>query len=125
MRAPPAPEAEALCAEALRQQELLGQTDPSRTLRADALRCLGDALVLEGRPKDALVPLERSVTIPRRTYPGDLARARFSLARALVLSQGDHERALMLAEQARAEFAVAPGLKTELESVQKWIAGTR
>jgi len=122
MHAPPAPEAEALCAEAEHQQELLDQVDPSKTLRADALRCRGDALILEGRPRDALAYLERSVTIPRRTYPGDLARARFALARALVASGGDAERATALARQARDDLAAAPGLKYELDAVQRWLA---
>jgi serine/threonine protein kinase len=122
MLAPPAPEAETLCAEALRQQELLSQVDPGKTLRADALRCLGEALILEGRPGDAVAPLERSLTIPRRTYPGDLARARFDLARALALSKGDPLRAKALAREARDELATAPGLKYELEIVERWLA---
>ncbi len=122
MRAPPAPEAEALCAEALHQQELLGQIDPDKTLRADALRCLGDALILDGRPREALVPLERSLTLPRRTYPGDLARARFAMARALVLSGGDAARAADLARRAYDDFAASKGLAVEADAVRRWMA---
>jgi tetratricopeptide (TPR) repeat protein len=122
MRAPPAPEAEALCKEAEHQQELLSQVDPQKTLRADALRCLGEALILEGRPLDAVPPLERAITIPHRTYPGDLARARFALARALAQGGGDGVRATALARQARDELAAAPGLKYDLDIVQRWLA---
>ncbi len=84
MRAPPAPEAEALCADAEHEQELLGHVDPTKTLRADALRCLGDALILKGRPREG-DPLPRTVAhdpasdLPRRPRPGTLragARAR-------------------------------------------------
>jgi tetratricopeptide (TPR) repeat protein len=119
---PSAAEAEALCAEALHQQEQLGQVDPTKTLRADALRCLGDALILEGRPRDAIAPLERSIAIPRRTYPGDLARARFSLARAIASSHGDASRARDLAEEARDELTAARGLRVEREEVERWLA---
>ena len=122
MRAPPAPEAESICAEALRQQELLGQIDPQKTLRADALRCLGDALMQEGRPRDAVVALERSLTIPHRAYPGDMARARFALASALVLSGGDLARAVALARQAQDDFAATPGLTVEANAIRKWLA---
>jgi tetratricopeptide (TPR) repeat protein len=122
MRFPPAPDARTICAEALHQQELLGQIDPGKTLRADALRCLGDALILEGRARDAIAPLERSIEIPRRTYPGDLARARFALARALVLSAGDGARAVALARQALADFSASPGLTVEANAVRAWLA---
>jgi hypothetical protein len=122
MRAPPAPEAEKLCREALKEQEALTQVQSGSILRADALRCLGDALILEGRPAEAIAPLERSLTIPRRTYPGDLARARFALARALALSGGDATRANDLARQAHEEFAAAPGLSVEAEIVHRWLA---
>jgi serine/threonine protein kinase/tetratricopeptide (TPR) repeat protein len=122
MRAPPAPEAEALCADALRAQDKLGQVEPAKTLRADALRCLGDALILAGRPREAIAPLERSLTLLHRTYPGDLARARFAMARALALSGGDLPRATTLARQAREELATAPGLAYELAIVDRWLA---
>jgi serine/threonine protein kinase/tetratricopeptide (TPR) repeat protein len=122
MRAPPAPEAESICAEALRQQELLGQIDPQKTLRADALRCLGDALMQRGRPREAVAALERTLTIPHRAYPGDLARARFALARALVLSGGDVARAVALARQAQDDFAATPGLTIEANATRKWLA---
>jgi serine/threonine protein kinase/tetratricopeptide (TPR) repeat protein len=122
MRAPPAPDAEALCREALRQQELLGQIDPAKTLRADALRCLGDALILDGRPQEALAPLERSLTLLHRTYPGDFARAEYALARALVLTGGDAARAKDLARRAHDDFAATPGLGVEAEVVRKWLA---
>ena len=125
MLAPPAPEAEALCREAQHAQEVLGQLDPRYPLRADAMRCLGEALLETGRAREALAPLERSITFLRRSYPGDLARARFGLARALALSGGDARRASELAAQARDELAAAPGLKMELDLVQRWIAARR
>jgi len=119
-----AAEAEALCNQAEKEQEILGQVDPSRTLRADALRCLGEARIAAGRPADAVAPLERSLTIPRRTYPGDLARARFDLARALSSSGGDATRAASLARQARDELAVTPGLDSERAAVEKWLTAS-
>ncbi len=128
MRAPaarstsPAESPEALCAEAEHEQEALSEVDPAKTLRADALRCLGEALILAGKPRDALAYLERSLAIPHRTYPGDLARARFAMARALAASGGDPTRATSLASEARDELAAAPGLQYELGVVQRWIA---
>ena len=116
---------ETLCADALHQEELLGQIDAAKTLRADALRCMGDALMLEGRPIEALAPLERSLTIPRRTYPGDLARARFALARALVLAGGDAARANASrpAGTRRQASRAAPGPMREVEIVERWLEG--
>ncbi len=125
MRTPDASEAEALCADAVHEQELLGQLDPSKTLRSDGLRCLGEARLVAGHPREALAPLERSVTFLRRSYPGDLARGRFALARALVAAGGDGARAGALARQARDELASAPGLAYELAVVQKWLATAR
>jgi hypothetical protein len=46
------------------------------------LRCKGEALLALGKPREALVPLERSVSLSRRVFAGDLARARFALALA-------------------------------------------
>jgi hypothetical protein len=62
------------------------------------------------------------VTIPKRTYPGDLARARFALARALRLTGGDAARVTELAEQARDDFASRPWSRRDAEAVRRWLA---
>ena len=58
--------------------------------------------------------------------PGAAARARFALARALVAARGDRERALALAESARAGFATldAWGQKRAAD-VTRWVARLR
>ena len=106
-----ASEALALCDRALEVQDKVELIAPDKVYDWDALRCRGEALLAQHRPREALAPLERSVTLPRRVMPWDLARAKLALARALLESKGDASRAHALAQEARTELAALPSTK--------------
>jgi eukaryotic-like serine/threonine-protein kinase len=74
---------------------------------------LGEALLLQGRRREALVELEAGVAQSEQVVsdPADLADARFALARGL-WQTGAKQRAITLARQAYAAF-VAGGVPTE------------
>jgi hypothetical protein len=114
--------ARALCDRASAAQEVAKSIDPDKVYEWDALRCRGEALLALHDAKGAIVPLEKSVTLTRREWPGDLGRARFALARALAESHGDVSRARGLATQARDELASRPGMSAETAGVQAWLA---
>jgi tetratricopeptide (TPR) repeat protein len=116
--------AEASCARALALQEKQDVLGPDRIqLEAeDALTCIGEARMAEGHPADALAPLERSVSLTRRMDPGELALAKLALARALVASGGDGDRARALAEEARATLRAAPGRERDAADADAWLA---
>jgi tetratricopeptide (TPR) repeat protein/predicted Ser/Thr protein kinase len=115
-------EALALCEGAVAVQQEVGLIDPGKVYEWDALRCRGEALLALHRASEAIAPLERAAALPRRVFPGDMARARFALARALVESHGDAARARSLAEQARAELDASPSLADQRSSVDRWLA---
>jgi tetratricopeptide (TPR) repeat protein len=75
--------AEAACKQAADIQEKRGALAPDRVYDWDALECLGEALLARGRTDEALAALRQSVSLTRRVYPNDLARAQTALARAL------------------------------------------
>jgi eukaryotic-like serine/threonine-protein kinase len=106
-----ASEALALCDRALEVQDKVGLIAPDKVYDWDALRCRGEALLALGRPREALAPLERSVTLPLRVWPWDLGRAKLALARALLETKGDAARANALAEDARSGLAAMPYTK--------------
>lgn len=110
-----------LCQRALDMQT--SSIAPERVYEWDALRCVGEALLATGRARDALAPLERSASLDRREWPGDLALARFALSRALVATNGDAARARLLAEQARGEVALLPDQKALLLAIDMWLRG--
>jgi len=72
----------ALCGRALAVQEQVGLLAADRVYEWDALRCQGEALLALGRPLEALAPLERGLTLTRRTDPEDLNLTRAALVRA-------------------------------------------
>jgi Flp pilus assembly protein TadD len=117
-----ASEARALCERGLAAEEKASTVDPEKVYEWDALRCQGEALLVEGRGSEALGSLERSVTLTRREWPGDLALARFGVARALVATRGDAGRARSLAKLARDELAARPELKGQLTVLEAWLA---
>lgn len=86
----------------------------------DALRCRGEALLALGRVAEALEPLQKSVALTKRIYPGDLARARFALARAMV---SDRAAGVALAKQAREELALLPHprYKALVALIDRWL----
>jgi tetratricopeptide (TPR) repeat protein len=118
-------EALGLCDAARAEQEkAAGGLDAKKVYAWDALRCEGMALTALGRSAEAVPYLERSLTLTRRMFPGDIARAELALARALVALHRDRPRAIQLAEAARAELAKSPFLAWELNDADAWLAAT-
>ena len=86
---------------------------------------LGRTLLEAGRPRDALVPLEKVLAGWERAKPTPIERAntRLLLARALWDAKGDRARALRLAHEARALAVEAgDGGARVLEAVEAWLA---
>jgi tetratricopeptide (TPR) repeat protein/predicted Ser/Thr protein kinase len=83
---------------------------------------IGDAELALERPNEALLVLERAMPIydAHPDVQGGEARARFALARALIATGGDRERAIAEAEKAQAGFREArdPGQA----EVDAWLA---
>jgi len=100
--------------------EAFGSDHP---LYAYAANAEGVILLLMGRPRQALEPLETAVRIREgvTTDPLVLAQTRFSLAKALWVVGADRARALRLVEQSRAVF-VAEGERAaeDLELMETW-----
>jgi tetratricopeptide (TPR) repeat protein len=116
-------EALALCERARSEQEkAAGGLDAKKVYAWDALRCEGAALTALGRSEEALPYLERSLTLKRRMFPADYARAELALARALTALRRDRPRAVQLANAARAELSESPFLTWELKEVDAWLA---
>jgi len=92
---------------------------------AEILTGLGITYLAEGKPANAIVPLERAVKIYARqeASPPKSADAAFALARALWDTSRDKGRARALAEEARATYARGAA-KDKLARIQDWL-GTR
>jgi hypothetical protein len=80
-----------------------------------------------GAPRKARAPLERAVAIFEKESPGsaggNLADARFALARALASEPGQLERARELAGAAADFYRSRPhGQPRELENIERWLA---
>jgi serine/threonine-protein kinase len=88
---------------------------------------LAEAELANGKPKDALAHAERAVELSAKgtRYPGELARTRFALARALVATGGDRTRAGELAKQASDELAPLPYRAALAAQVADWTKRTR
>ncbi len=114
-------EALGLCERAIAIQERVGLIDPAKVYDWDALRCQGEALVALGRLPDAVGPLERSAALPRRVFPWDLPRAKFALARALLLA--DRAGAVAAAGEARDALEALPPSQQRglLREVEAWL----
>jgi serine/threonine protein kinase len=92
---------------------------------ANPLVTLGDIALLQNRPQDALVLVERAIAI-WDDQESDLVyefNARFLLARAL-LATGDRKRALTEAENARDGLTSAK-VTDDLAEVEAWLAEHR
>ena len=100
-------------------QIALGQQNPAL---AYPLTGMGELLVDDDRPADALPLLEQALALREGGDPTDLARTRFALARALGPTDGP--RAHALASQARTDYTSAgPAYARELAEVTAWLAG--
>ncbi|HSG40156.1 MAG TPA: serine/threonine-protein kinase [Thermoanaerobaculia bacterium] len=99
--------------------------EPEGMLIAALLDSLGKVLLAQGRPADAVPPLERAVGVCDRTAPPEWqADARFALARALREAGRDGRRPVELARQARALFHQA-GIEDRAAAVDAWLAGRK
>ncbi len=90
----------------------------------DSLLEIGDLLLRQGRSKQARKPLEQALSIceKRTCDPKPHGLALFGLARALVTTDGDKNRAIKLAKKAREIFGQpSKAFKKELEQVNTWL----
>jgi predicted Ser/Thr protein kinase len=85
---------------------------------------LGLALLGEGKPAEAVEPLEAAVRerVDKHLAPALLGESRFALARALWSRPADRSRALILARQARADSATDTKV---LATIDTWLAKAR
>ena len=93
-------------------------------LVASPLHGIGDVLVYLGRAKQGLEPLERAFRIcKKKPCEPELHRiGLFALARAIVATSGDKERAIKLAKQARVLLDKTPKkYKKESEELNAWL----
>jgi tetratricopeptide (TPR) repeat protein len=94
---------------------------------AFSLTGLGKLLIADDQPGEAIPPLERALAIRsgNEVDPNLLAETRFFLARALWDAEVDRERALELAEAARATWEDADAWSSNLEFLDEWLAARR
>jgi tetratricopeptide (TPR) repeat protein len=90
---------------------------------SSGLTGLGKALLGEGRPGEAIAPLQEALAAEaRKALPRTaVADTKFALARALWSDHEQHARALAFAREARQGFADAADPKTTAE-IESWIA---
>jgi tetratricopeptide (TPR) repeat protein len=110
------------CRTILNMQKAAGALTHDAPYTPDALTCLGQAELALRRVDAALGHLEESVTLLSRSEPGDLALARFALAKALRTAGRDMARARELAENAREDLRQGPAFGQELAAVELWLA---
>jgi hypothetical protein len=114
--------------EALEQGIALREaTNRERVAIAGDHTLLAEAELANGKPEDALARAERALELSAKgtRYPGELARTRFALARALVATGGDRTRASDLAKQASDELAPLPYRAALAAQVADWSKRTR
>ena len=103
------------------REKAFGSNHPNLVWTLTAIGC---ALVDQGKPNQAFVPLERVVAICEKNIcdPRSLGPGLFALTRALVATDGDKQRALMLAHQAREIFGKTPkAFQMEIEELDAWL----
>ncbi|HWB75411.1 MAG TPA: hypothetical protein VG755_10650, partial [Nannocystaceae bacterium] len=86
---------------------------------------LGEAKLALGEPAEAIAPIERALALreAKKLDPLELARTKFSLARALMAAGRDRDRALVLARAAVAEYrTLGPRSDDWLTDAEKWLA---
>jgi tetratricopeptide (TPR) repeat protein/tRNA A-37 threonylcarbamoyl transferase component Bud32 len=112
---------------ALYEQDVAPQElTPASTRWVAFLRLAGWAYLDAGQPNQAIPLFERALSLSqrRRFYPGWVARMHYQLSRALVLTNGDRQRATALAQQAHDELAEVPAMKDLLAEVDAFRAKT-
>jgi eukaryotic-like serine/threonine-protein kinase len=89
---------------------------------AGPLGALGQCLLAQDRPAEAIAPLEAalSVTLAHPIEGIDANHLRFLLARALWAARRDRDRATALAKEARARFEAA-GDQARVAEVDRWL----
>jgi tetratricopeptide (TPR) repeat protein len=113
-------EAEEEVKEALQRLEPMGTDHP---LVAEARVVQATVDLERGSPDAALSVLERALeALEQRGEPGQLATARFTLARTLWKLGRDHERVASLVREALATYTkLGEGWKREAADVQAWL----
>ena len=99
-------------------------TGPDHPYVAWIMCDMGRGLLDKGKPELALEPLERVVKLCQTSQCESEPNGRglFSLARALLATKGDQQRAVELARQALVLFGKTPkAFKRELEEVDTWL----
>jgi eukaryotic-like serine/threonine-protein kinase len=98
------------------------EVGPDNRFLAYALTGIGVSFIAEDSPANALVPLEQAFKIRKSQEPDQAKRAEtsFALAKALWESNRDRGRARVLAEQARAAYAVL-GIHSSAGDVDSWV----
>jgi tRNA A-37 threonylcarbamoyl transferase component Bud32/tetratricopeptide (TPR) repeat protein len=103
------------------------ETNPRGMFVTVGLRTLGLCRLGQGRPAEAVPVLMRALEIREelKLAPVRLAEVRFPLARALLESGSDRDRALAMARQARAEYGQSPTLPVivmDIAEADRWLA---
>jgi tetratricopeptide (TPR) repeat protein len=97
--------------------------------RSFGLTGLGQAYLGEGRPADAVAPLQEALRIrlAREVDSEHLGEVRFALARALWSRPAERKNARALAQQARADYvqAGAAAPKAALAQIDAWLQTAR
>ena len=97
---------------------------PQHPLVAYALNGIGSVLTDQGTPTRALDPLERAASLceKKSCEPESKGQTLFVLAKALMATNGDKQRAIGLAQQAKSLFEKTPkAFKKETEEVNSWL----
>jgi len=91
------------------------------------LTALGEALLQLKAEKEALPVLERALAVAdeTRAWPVHKADVQFPLARALLATGGDTQRALGLAAEAEGAWGATPARAAQLRTLEAWKQATR
>ncbi len=102
---------------------LSGNLRPRDHQIAQARVCLGRATLQAGDAREAAQQMSLGLDVYEETEhnPDRLNRARFDLARALVKSRSSHDRALVLARQARKAMVAADATSDLVGDIDAWL----
>ncbi len=114
--------AETYCRQAVESE--LQVYEPTNPNMAYSLSCLGEALLGQTRPDDAMTPLGQAFDLRNRP---DMAEARLAwtkwlFGRALVESGSDSDRGMEYVRESRTVFAeMGDSAESELTDVDSWL----